>query len=216
MPQIFPKWTNKLPVFAALASVVIVSLVVGFFWYYGSPKYTDVGYRPDQPVPYSHKLHAGDLGIDCRYCHVSVETSAVSNIPPTQTCMNCHTLVLPESEKLLPVRESFASGRPIEWIRVHDTPGYVYFNHSIHIARGVGCISCHGNVAEMEKVTQEEPLSMSWCLDCHRNPGPNLRPLDQITNMKWQPPADQADFAARMIDNMGIDPPVTDCSGCHR
>jgi len=196
--------------------VVIVCLVVGFFWYYGSPWYTDVGYRPDQPVPYSHKLHAGDLGIDCRYCHVSVERSAVSNVPPTQTCMNCHTLVLPQSEKLLPVRESFASGLPLKWVRVHQLPGYAYFDHSIHLSRGVGCISCHGNVAEMETVTLEKPLSMSWCLDCHRNPGPNLRPLDQITNMKWQPPADQAEFAARMIKELNINPPVTDCSGCHR
>ena len=145
--------------------------VVGFFWYYGSPKYTDVGYRPRQPVPYSHKLHAGDLGIDCRYCHYSVEKSAVANIPPTSVCMNCHTLILPESEKLLPVRESWATGEPIKWVRIHKIGEYAYFNHSIHIDRGVSCISCHGNVADMEVVEQKKPLSMGWCLECHRCEG---------------------------------------------
>ncbi|MEZ5360735.1 MAG: cytochrome c3 family protein [Candidatus Zixiibacteriota bacterium] len=215
MAQIFPEWTNKLPTLAAIAALIVGAAVVGFFWYYGSPKYTDVGYRPHQPVPYSHKLHAGDLGIDCRYCHSNVEVSAKANVPPTQTCMNCHTMILPESEKLLKVRESWASKQPIEWIRVHDLPDYAYFNHAAHLNAGVGCVSCHGNVAEMEEVMQVQPLSMGWCLDCHRNPGPSLRPKSEITNMKWTPPADQAEFAAQKIQEMQINPPV-DCSGCHR
>ncbi len=188
---------------------------VGFFWYYGSPKYTDVGYGPRQPVPYSHKLHAGDLGLDCRYCHYSVDKSAVANVPPTSVCMNCHTLILPESEKLLPVRESWASGQPVEWVRVHKVGEYAYFNHSIHIDRGVGCISCHGNVAEMEIVEQKKPLSMSWCLDCHRNPAEHLRPAGEVTNMRWTPPEDHAEFAARIIREKQIAPPEN-CSACHR
>lgn len=215
MAQLFPEWTNKLPLILLIAGLCVVIGGFGFFWYYGSPKYTDVGYRPDQPVDYSHKLHAGDLGIDCRYCHTSVETSAVANIPPTRTCMNCHTLVKPDSEKMVKIRESWLTGKPMEWVRVHKIGEYAYFNHSIHINRGVGCISCHGNIAEMEKVTQNQPLSMGWCLDCHRNPAPNLRPVDQVTNMYWEKPEDQIEYALKVIKERNINPP-TDCSGCHR
>ncbi len=215
MSQIFPQWTNKLPAILLAAVALLGAGVVGFLWYYGSPKYTDVGFRPKQPVQYSHKLHAGDLGMDCRYCHNYVEKSAVANVPPTQTCMNCHNLVLPASEKLLPVRESWATGDPVEWVNVHMLPQYAYFNHAVHLNAGVGCISCHGNVAQMEVVQQVQPLSMSWCLDCHRNPDPYLRPVDQITNMDYTPPADQAEFAKRMKEEKHLNPPV-DCSGCHR
>lgn len=215
MAQIFPEWTNKLPTLAAIAALLIGAGIVGFFWYFGSPKYTDVGYRPHQPVAYSHKLHAGDLGIDCRYCHSNVEVSPNANVPPTQTCMNCHTLILPNSEKLLKVRESWATKQPIEWIRVHDLPDYVYFNHAAHLNAGVGCASCHGNVARMEEVMQVEPLSMSWCLQCHRDPINAIRPKSEVTNMNWTPPANQAEFAAQKIKEMRINPPV-DCSGCHR
>jgi len=215
LAQIFPEWTNKLPTYAALGAVVIGAVVVGFIWYYGSPWYTDVGYRPAQPVPYSHKLHADDLGMDCRYCHNFVEESPHANIPPTQTCMNCHTLILPESEKLLLVRESFANKQPIEWVRIHKLPDYAYFDHSAHLRAGVGCADCHGNVAKMEVVSQTQPLSMSWCLDCHRNPEKSIRPLDQITNMEWTAPDNQAEYARRMIEERNIDPPK-DCSGCHR
>ena len=215
MAQIFPQWTNKLPLILAVVGLFAAVSAVGGVWYYFSPKYTDVGYRPIQPVPYSHKLHAGDLGMDCRYCHTSVEVSAKANVPPTATCMNCHTMILPESEKLLPIRESFATGQPMEWVRIHNIPDYAFFDHSAHINAGVGCISCHGNVAEMVVVQQVEPLSMGWCLDCHRNPDPNLRPIDQVTNMDWQPPADHAEFVAAWKQEKDINPP-TDCSGCHR
>jgi hypothetical protein len=184
-------------------------------WYYGSPRYTDVGYRPHQPVPYSHKLHVGELGLDCRYCHVSVEVSPVANVPPTRTCMNCHKLVARDSEKLAPIRESEASGFPMRWIRVHHLPDYAYFNHAAHVRAGVGCVTCHGRIDEMEEVMQVQPMSMGWCLDCHRNPAPNLRPRDQVTNMRWSPPDDQLELAAVLIAENGIRPPV-DCSGCHR
>lgn len=215
MAQIFPKWSNKLPPLILLSVVMSLVLAVGFFWYYGSPKYTDVGYRPVQPVPYSHKLHAGDLGLDCRYCHIGVETAASATVPPTQTCMNCHTLVKTDSEKLKPVLASWADGKPIEWVRIHDLPDYAYFNHSAHITAGVGCASCHGNVAEMEEVMQVEPLSMGWCLECHRAPDMHLRPADQVTNMKWVAPENQAALAKEIIKQKNINPPV-DCSGCHR
>lgn len=215
MAQIFPQWTNKLPLIIAVVGLFVAVSAVGGVWYYFSPKYTDVGYRPIQPVPYSHKLHAGDLGIDCRYCHTSVETSAKANVPPTATCMNCHTMILPESEKLLPVRESYATGLPIEWVRIHNVPDYAFFDHSAHVNAGVGCISCHGNIAEQVVVQQVEPLSMGWCLDCHRNPDPHLRPVDEVTNMDWQPPANQAEFVAAWKQEKEINPPV-DCSGCHR
>ena len=215
MAQIFPKWTNKTPQYILMLMTVGLIGVIGFFWYYGSPKFTDVGYRPKQPVDYSHKLHAGDLGIDCRYCHWSVETSRFANIPSTQTCMNCHQLILKDSEKLLPVRESWGNDEAIEWVRVHMLPDYAYFDHSAHINAGVACQTCHGNVAEMPVVTQMEPLSMGWCLDCHRDPVPNIRPLDQVTNMNWTPPANQHELAMQFVEEHNINPPV-DCSGCHR
>lgn len=215
MAQIFPEWTNKLQTYAALGMVALFVVIIGFFWLFASPKYTDVGYRPLQPVPYSHKLHAGDLGLDCRYCHHTVERSPAANVPPTQTCMNCHRLILPESERLLVVRESWATKTPIPWVRVHMLPDYAYFNHGAHLAAGVGCSSCHGDVSRMVEVMQVEPLSMGWCLDCHRNPGPYLRPREELTNMNWTPPEDQAEFAERVIREKEIDPPL-DCSGCHR
>ena len=187
----------------------------GFFWYFGSPKYTDAGYRPVQPVAYSHKLHAGDLGMDCRYCHSNVEDSPVAGIPPTQTCMNCHKLVKVDSDKVKPILASFESRKPIEWIRVHNLPDYAFFDHSVHLNAGVGCASCHGNVAQMEEVMQKEPLSMSWCLDCHRSPDQHLRPVNEVTNMKWTPPSNQAAFAAKAKEERRLAPPE-DCTGCHR
>ncbi len=215
MAQIFPRWTNKAPIYFLVGVFLLLCAIVGFFWYYGSPKYTDVGYQPRQPVPYSHKLHAGDLGLDCRYCHSSVEVSADANVPPTKTCMNCHTLILPESEKLLPVRESWSTGKPIQWVRVHKLPDFVYFDHSIHLHAGIGCASCHGNVAQMEVVTQKQPLSMGWCLDCHRNPDKNIRPQSEITNMGWVPGKDHEQFVRQWKAENNINPPE-DCSACHR
>ena len=215
MAQLFPKWINRLPLIVAAVVPCIGAVAVGGAWYYGSPEYTDVGYRPVQPVPYSHALHVGELGLDCRYCHVSVEVSPVANVPPTQTCMNCHATVARDSEKLAPIRESLATGKRMRWVRVHNLPDYAYFDHSVHVHAGVGCVTCHGKIHEMEVVTQAQPLSMGWCLDCHRNPAPNLRPPEEVTNMEWLPSKNHAEFAQRMIEEKQIRPPV-DCSGCHR
>jgi hypothetical protein len=210
--QIFPRSLNFLPLIGALAAVLGGAGVTFAIWYYGSPWNTQVGYAPVQPVPYSHKLHAGELGIDCRYCHANVERSAEAMIPATQTCMGCHAVVKPDSLKLKPVRESWESGKPVEWVRIHKIPDHAYFDHSVHLANGVGCASCHGRVDQMEVVRQDQPLSMSWCLDCHRDPGKHLRPKDQITNMAWEPPAEEEELLARAAL---VNPPEH-CSGCHR
>lgn len=184
---LFPRWANyALP-------VLIVAVLGGAFYAptmvtFGFSTYvTDVGYAPIQPVPYSHALHAGELGIDCRHCHSTVENAGFAAIPSTQVCMNCHTNIRSDSVKLQPVKNSWETGKPIEWVKVHDLPDYAYFNHSAHVNGGVGCISCHGRVDTMEVVTQEQRLSMSWCIDCHRNPEKHLRPRDQVTNMHYKP-----------------------------
>jgi hypothetical protein len=215
LAQIFPRSLNRLPLYLALAGVLVPSTAVAFVWYYFSPRFTDVGYQPEQPVPYSHKLHVGELRLDCRYCHPSVEKSSVANVPPTQACMNCHQLVMRDSEKLKPIRDSAASGQPMRWVRVHKLPEYAYFNHRAHISAGVGCVSCHGRIDEMEVVHQEQPLSMSWCLDCHRNPAPNLRPLSEITNMTWRPARDAKAREQQIAALRPVHPPQ-DCTGCHR
>lgn len=215
MAQIFPKWTNKLPLAITLILLPSSALAVTLVYYYGSPKFTDVGYRPIQPIPYSHKLHAGEMGIDCRYCHAQVEVSPVASIPPTKVCMNCHSVVLRDSRALAPLRESASTGNPLHWIRVHNLPDYAYFDHSIHVAAGVGCSSCHGSIQEMEVVQQAMPLSMRWCLDCHRNPDMYLRPLEEVTNMTWTPPENQMELAKTFRAERKL-APSTDCSACHR
>lgn len=215
MAQIFPEWVNRLPGRIAIFGGILAILAIAGIWYYGSPEYTDVGYMPKQPVPYSHKLHVGELGLDCRYCHTGVEVSAVSMVPPTQTCMNCHTMIKTDSPKLAPIRESWETGMPVHWVRIHKVPDYAYFDHSAHLRVGVGCESCHGNVADMEEVFLAEPLSMGWCLECHRNPDPHLRPHEEITTMGWEPPANQAELASALKAKYAINPPET-CSGCHR
>lgn len=210
--QIFPRSLNYLPLIGALAAVLGGAGLTFAIWYYGSPWNTQVGYAPVQPVPYSHKLHAGELGIDCRYCHANIERSAEAMIPPTQTCMGCHAVIKQDSVKLVNVRESWASNKPVEWTRIHKLPEHAYFDHSVHLANGVGCTSCHGRVDQMEVVRQDQPLSMSWCLDCHRDPAQHLRPKDQITNMAWEPSDDAAEQLARAEQ---VNPPQH-CSGCHR
>jgi hypothetical protein len=189
--------------------------VVGLVWYGASPKTVNVGYQPEQPVAFSHALHAGELGIDCRYCHSNVETSAGASVPATDTCMNCHKTIWTNSPELLPVRESYATKTPLLWVKVHDLPDYVYFDHSAHVTRGVGCVSCHGRVDLMVEVSQKEPLSMSWCLECHRSPERALRPLDQVTGMSMIPPEQQLTHGKRLREANNINP-STDCSTCHR
>lgn len=215
MAQIFPRSANRLPLILVLLAVVVPSAAVAGVWYWFSPRFTDVGYRPAQPVPYSHRLHAGELRIDCRYCHASVESSPVANVPPTQVCMNCHRVVKVDSPALEKVRESAKSGTPMRWVRVHKLPEYAYFDHHAHVRAGVGCVTCHGHIEEMEVVQQAEPLSMGWCLDCHRNPQPSLRPVSEITNMTWKPARDPEARARQLAGLRPVRPPV-ECSGCHR
>jgi hypothetical protein len=188
---------------------------VAVAYYGGSPETWRVGYSPPQPVPFSHALHAGQLGMDCRYCHTTVESAAFAAIPPAATCMNCHKQIAPESRKLLPIREAYATGAAVPWIKVHDLPDYVYFNHSAHVTRGVSCVSCHGRVDQMEQVTEVKPLSMGWCLDCHRHPDAHLRPPEYVTNLAWVPEEDAAVTGKRVRDQLHINP-STSCSTCHR
>lgn len=212
--QLFPRKANLLPV-ASLALLGLGGLAaVLFVWYYFSPEYLDVGYMPTQPVEYSHRLHAGQLGMDCRYCHNWVEVSSHANVPPTQTCMNCHNQIKTQSARLLPVRESWATGEPIEWVQVHHLADYAHFSHAVHVTNGVGCETCHGNVAEMEVVWQDQSLSMGWCLECHRQPELYLRPNDQITTMGYVQPADFVERNLERVAAQGIQPP-TNCSACH-
>lgn len=217
-PLIFPKWVDSLrPLLGAVLLVGLPVYLVLLVWLGGSPKTFAVGYMPEQPVRYSHALHAGELGMDCRYCHNTVEVAGHAAIPPTQTCMNCHSKIRSESDKLVPVRESHATGLPVPWVRVHDLPDYVYFNHSAHVTRGVGCVECHDRVDKMEEVWQAAPLSMGWCLDCHRAPEESLRPVEYVTSMDWTP-ADgetRASLGARLREEHDINP-STDCSTCHR
>ncbi len=212
---VFPKWTNFLrPALAiVLGGVPIYTIAIIYFGF--SPGTRNIGYQPEQPVAYSHALHAGELGIDCRYCHTSVESAAQASIPPTQTCMNCHKLIRSESEKLAPVIESYETGMPIEWVRVHNLPDFAYFNHSAHVRQGVGCVSCHGRVDKMEVVSQVESLTMGWCLDCHRNPDRHLRPAEFVTQLDWESGTDPLELGSRLREEKNIHP-SEDCSTCHR
>ncbi len=184
--------------------------------YYFTPKYTRVGYQPIQPVAFSHTIHAGQLGLDCRYCHNGVEKSWYSNVPSASTCMNCHNQVLKDDPKLALVRESAQSGKPIPWVQIHKTPDYVYFNHSVHVNRGVSCVHCHGPVNKMDEVRHAKSLSMTFCLDCHRNPAPNLRPPDQVYNLDWVPPQNFAKTqGAKFVHDWKVNA-SQNCSACHR
>jgi hypothetical protein len=219
---IFPKWTNSLPlvlgVVAALAGAAVVPPVAVYL----TPKYTRAGYQPVQPVPFSHKLHAGQLGMDCRYCHNGVEKSWFANLPGASTCMNCHSIVLKDDPRLQIVRDSAANNTPIPWVQVHKVPDYVYFNHSVHVTRGVSCVECHGRIDEMDEVRHEKSLSMSFCLDCHRNPAASIRPPDKVTKLDWQRSTNAAE-ASRLQDVNGKKfvhdwkvESLTSCSACHR
>jgi len=215
---VFPKWVNTLPAFIFLGSTLAFLTLIFIFWYWLGPKSLEVGYAPEQPIKYSHKLHAGDLGIDCRYCHFNVETSSHATIPTTETCMNCHAVVKsgPKtgSSEIAKIHASFTENKPIEWVKVHQLPDYVYFDHSRHVNSGVSCVTCHGRVDQMEVVHQVEPLSMGWCLDCHRAPDANLRPKELVTKMDWK--AENALETGRIIREAYHIRPGEDCSTCHR
>jgi hypothetical protein len=218
MPQIFHPSTNtfsRLSIFGALFAVAAVAWGVALI--NRSSYVTRAGVARDQPVPFSHRHHAGELGIDCRYCHTSVERAAIAGMPPTKTCMNCHSQIWVDSPMLEPVRASFRTDKSLEWIKVHDLPDFVYFNHSIHVRQGIGCVSCHGRVDRMNLMWQESSLQMEWCLNCHRHPDQFVRPRDQVFNMEWQPPTDQLTLGRQLVKAYKIQvQQLTNCSICHR
>ena len=216
MPQIFHPSTNtisRLTIFGG--AIVVVGLVTALAAINRSSYVTEVGVARSQPVQFSHKHHVSDDGIDCRYCHTSVEQSSFAGIPSTKICMSCHTQIWAESPILEPVRESFRTGKSIEWTRVHNLPGFVYFDHSIHVHKGVGCTTCHGRVDQMPLMWRENTLYMEWCLECHRNPEKFVRPREQVFNMDWQPPSDQIALGQKLVRQYKIES-LTSCSVCHR
>ena len=216
MPAIFPKWTNRLPLMVIVGLLLFGASITAGVWYYFTPKYTRVGYQPIQPVSFSHAVHVDQLGMDCRYCHSSVEESWYSNIPASSTCMNCHNQVLKDDPRLALVRESAATGRPVPWVQIHRLPDFAYFNHSVHVNRGVSCVSCHGRIDQMDVVYHAQPLSMAFCLDCHRDPAPNLRPKDKVTDLAWNPQAHlPADWGEKAVQAWKVNA-SQNCSACHR
>lgn len=223
---VFPRWINKFVLMALAGGGAAVAYGAAVYVYGTLPSTLRVGYSPEQPVPFSHQLHAGEMKMDCRYCHSTVEKAAFAAVPATSTCLNCHsgkysdgttplTSIHSDSPKLLAIRKSQATGEPVEWERVHDLADYVYFNHSAHVNRGVSCVVCHGRIDRMERVYQAKDLSMAWCVSCHRDPEPNLRPQEYITDLGWVPGEDPAVVGARQVKERNIHP-STDCSTCHR
>jgi hypothetical protein len=219
VPQIFHRSTNTLARVSLFGAVFLLAAVVWAAYAINSSPYVTQAFKPrEQPVQFSHKHHVGDDGIDCRYCHTTVEKSAFAGIPPTKTCMNCHSQLFLNSPYLEIVRASWRNQQPLEWTRVHDLPDFVYFNHSIHVTKGIGCSTCHGRVDQMPLMYQVASLQMEWCLNCHRRPDPYLRPRDQIYNMAWQAPPNQAEQARRLRAEYKIQDEyaLTRCSICHR
>jgi hypothetical protein len=216
MPQVFRPSANTI---TRTVLVCLIGAVAAAFWVgislSGSPYSTMEGVPREQPVPFSHQHHVGGLGLDCRYCHTTVENSKFANIPPTKICMNCHAELWATAPALAPVRESWRTGRPIAWTRVHDLPGFVYFDHSIHIQKGFGCVECHGRVDRMPLTWKAAPLTMQWCLDCHRNPEQRVMPRDEVFNIEWKPPPDRAVLGRQLVREYGIRS-LTSCSTCHR
>jgi hypothetical protein len=209
------------PSFNTLSKVSIFGLtffIAGGFYLWGvfirSPYYTQVLVHRDQPIPFSHKHHVFEVGIDCRYCHTSVEETNFAGIPPTETCMTCHSQIWLDSPMLEPVRASYRTNRPIEWVRVHDLPDFVYFDHSIHVAKGIGCASCHGRVDLMPLTWREHSLQMRWCLECHREPERFVRPKEMVFNMSWEP-GPSSPSPQKLIADYRVKPP-TNCTTCHR
>jgi len=216
MAQIFHRSTNTLArvsIFGALA------FVAGSLWVMAtisrSAYVTQQSIARQQPVQFSHKHHTGELGIDCRYCHTAVETQAKAGIPPTATCMNCHAQIWTEAAILEPIRASARDDVSIRWVKVHDLPDFVFFNHAIHVQKGIGCVSCHGRVDRMNQVWQESSLTMEWCLDCHRHPERNVRPREHVFDLAWTPPADEPPVGPALARAYDVTP-RTDCTTCHR
>ncbi|MEZ4683663.1 MAG: cytochrome c3 family protein [Caldilineaceae bacterium] len=218
MSQLFHP-TMNLIVRVVLLTIIFLLVGLGGLGYYAatSPYFTEVGVAKAQPVPFSHKQHVGGLGLDCRYCHTFVESSNSASIPPTATCMGCHSQVASAAPSLDLVRQSAENNTPLEWVRVHNLADYVYFNHAIHVKQGVGCETCHGRIDQMPTVMKTQPLQMAWCLECHRNPENYLRPRAAVFTMGWEPPIEQATLGQQLIAEHGVQTDhLTDCSVCHR
>ena len=219
MPQIFHRSTNTISRFSIFG---VLFLLIGLLWVIAainrSSYVTEQDVVREQPVPFSHDHHVGGLGIDCRYCHTSVETAAFAGIPATSICMNCHSQIWATSDVLKPVRDSLQTDTPIRWTRVHNLPDFAYFNHAIHVRKGVGCSTCHGPVDRMPLMRQEHTLQMEWCLNCHRQPEQFLRPREELFNMGWQPAGDQIELGQKLMKDYKIKSPavLTSCSTCHR
>jgi len=219
MAQLFRPGANSIAVALIVAIFAVPTGAVALsYLLWNSPYATDQYLTLEQPVPFSHAHHVGGIGIDCRYCHTTVENSSFANIPPVKTCMNCHSQIWRTSPTLEPVREAFRTNTSIRWTRVHDLPDFVYFNHSIHVAKGVGCESCHGRVDQMPLTWQHATLRMEWCLDCHRHPEQNLRPREFITTMGYTPAGDQEEIGRRLMAEYQVQDArhLTSCSTCHR
>jgi Cytochrome c7 and related cytochrome c len=216
MSQIFHRSTNTFSKVSIFGAVFFIAFLGWLFNTVNRSSWSTLaGVAREQPVPFSHAHHVGDEGIDCRYCHTSVETSWFANIPPTKTCMNCHSQIWNTSPTLEPVRESFRTNRSIPWTRVNDLPDYAYFNHSIHINKGVGCETCHGRVDKMPLTWQHASLQMEWCLDCHRHPEQYVRPREAVFQMGYEPPVDQETLGRQLVKEYKIQS-LTSCSTCHR
>jgi hypothetical protein len=218
MPQIFSRQANVFARTSILVVLLLLLLTGASVWaVWWSPYMTRKHFALDQPAPFSHEHHYAGLGIDCRYCHTSVESSSAAGMPSTETCMTCHSQIWTDAPVLEPVRESWRTGLPIRWTRVHDNPDFVFFNHSIHVQKGVGCSTCHGRVDQMPLVWKEHSLWMRWCIDCHQNPAEQIRPRSEVFNMAYQPPVNQGDLGRRLVKEYEIHTSqLRDCSVCHR
>ncbi|MBT6623421.1 MAG: cytochrome c3 family protein [Gemmatimonadetes bacterium] len=218
MAQVFPRSANWASKASILAALLIVASILGVVLNINRIDYVSmVGVAIDQPVHFSHKHHVTGMGIDCRYCHTTVEVSAFAGVPPTETCMTCHSQIWTEAPILEPVRASFRDNKAIEWNRVHDLPDFVYFNHSIHVSQGIGCQSCHGQVDQMPLMKKAHTLNMEWCLDCHRDPAQFIRPRDQVFNMNYEYPANQETLGKSLVADYDVQTSqLTNCSICHR
>jgi hypothetical protein len=216
MPQVFHRSTNTIARITILGALVIAGVVTWLLMVvFRSDYLTEVNVVRNQPVPFSHKHHVAGIGIDCRYCHTSVETSPFAGLPPTETCMTCHSQIWAASAVLEPVRASFRTNVPLHWTRVHDLPDFVYFDHSIHVNKGVGCSTCHGRVDQMPLMWRENTLLMEWCLACHRDPEQYVRPRDAVFRMDWSPPPNQPELGRQLVQQYKIRK-LTDCYTCHR
>ena len=216
MSQIFRPSANQLARTSLVGALLLVALLgASAYGLMRSDFVTGANTNIEQPIQFSHAHHVGGLGIDCRYCHTSVEQSSFANIPPTKTCMNCHSQIWSTSPYLEPVRASYRTGQSLQWIRVHNLPDFVYFNHSIHVKKGVGCETCHGRIDQMPGIYQANTLQMEWCLDCHRAPEKFVRPREAVTVMGYKPPVSQAEIGARLVEQYQIQK-LDSCSVCHR